>query len=224
MPTVVITGANRGLGLEFARQYAADGWQVVGTVRDPASAGELSTIGDHVRIETLDAGDFDSVVRFADRLDGPLDLLLANAGLYGPRAIETPADGEAWLDTLRVMAVSPVLMAQALMPALEAARGRAAAITSRMGSISDNESGGYIAYRSGKAALNAAWTSLALDHQASGVAFGLLHPGWVQTRMGGASAPVDPPESVAGMRRVIEGLKPGGAPPFLDFRGDPVPW
>ena len=223
MPTVLITGANRGLGLEFARQYAADGWQVIATVRDPAKAAELPKL-DAVRVEVLDVADLEAVTRFGERVGERLDLFIANAGLYGPRQIVSAEDGEGWLDTLRVMAVSPVLMAEALMPALEAARGKAVAITSRMGSVSDNTSGGFIAYRSGKAALNAAWTSLALDHQTSGVAFGLLHPGWVQTRMGGESAPVEPAESIAGMRRVIEGLKPGGASPFLDFRGDAVPW
>lgn len=224
MPTILITGANRGLGLEFARQYAADGWQVIGTVRDPATAGELQALGGDVRVEVLDVADLATAARFGDRVGDRLDLFIANAGLYGPRQITSAEDGEGWLEALRVMAVSPVLMAQGLMPALASARGKAVAITSRMGSVSDNTSGGFIAYRSGKAALNAAWTSLALDHQASGVTFGLLHPGWVQTRMGGGSAPVEPPESVAGMRHVIEGLTPGGAPPFLDFRGAPVPW
>ena len=224
MPTILVTGANRGLGLEFARQYAADGWQVIGTVRDLSSAGELKALDGDIRVETLDVSDLEAVTRFPERLDAPIEIFLANAGLYGPRQIATAADGKEWLKALGVLAVSPVLMTVGLMPALEAARGKAVAVTSRMGSVSDNGSGGFIAYRSGKAALNAAWTSLALDHGSSGVAFGLLHPGGVQTRMGGPSAPVEAAESVAGMRRVIAGLEAGGAPPFLDFRGDPVPW
>ncbi len=122
------------------------------------------------------------------------------------------------------MAVAPVLMAEALMPNLRAAAGKAVAVTSRMGSISDNGSGGFIAYRSAKAAINAAWTSLAIDHQSDPVAFGLLHPGWVQTRMGGASAPVTPEDSIAGMRQVIAGLEPSGRAPFLDYQGQTVPW
>lgn len=224
MPTVLITGANRGLGLEFARQYARDGWSVIATARESGSADDLRAI-DGVQVEALDAGDLDTVVRFGERLgEAPLDVFIANAGTYGPRQIETAADGEGWLDALKVMAVSPVLMARALMPNLAQARGKAVAITSRMGSIADNDSGGFIAYRSAKATVNAAWTSLAIDGRDDPVAFALLHPGWVQTRMGGANAPVTPHDSIAGMRAVIAGLRPTGRAPFLDFQGQTVPW
>jgi NAD(P)-dependent dehydrogenase (short-subunit alcohol dehydrogenase family) len=219
MPTVLITGANRGIGLEFARRYAAAGWEVIGAVRDPDAAGDLREVA---RVEQLDVTDLDRVESFADRLEGPLNLFIANAGTYGPRRIETAADGEGWLDTLNAMAVSPVLLAERLLDNLEAAKGKAAAITSKMGSIDDNSSGGFIAYRSAKAALNAAWTSLAIDNPK--VAFVLLHPGWVQTRMGGTSAPTSVGDSVAGMMRVIEDLEPAGRAPFLDFTGETVPW
>ena len=220
MPIVLITGANRGLGLEFARRYAASGWEVIGTARDPGDADELRRIA---RVEPLDATDLGRVTGFGDVLAGtPLDLLIANAGTYGPRRIATAEDGEDWLETLNVMAVSPVLLAEALLPNLQAADGKAVAITSRMGSIDDNTSGGFIAYRSAKAALNAAWTSLAID--TAGLAFALLHPGWVQTRMGGAQAPLTVEASVAGMMRVIKGLRPAGRAPFLDYQGETVPW
>jgi NAD(P)-dependent dehydrogenase (short-subunit alcohol dehydrogenase family) len=220
MPTVLITGANRGIGLEFARRYAEAGWEVIGTARDPGSAHELREVA---RVERLNVTDLERVANFGEMLAGrPIELLIANAGTYGPRRIETAADGEGWLETLSVMAVSPVLLAYALLPNLEAANGKAVAVTSRMGSIEDNSSGGFIAYRSAKAALNAAWTSIAIDHP--GTAFALLHPGWVQTRMGGASAPVTVEDSVAGMMRVIEGLTPAGRAPFLDYQGQTVPW
>ena len=220
MPTVLITGANRGIGLELARRHTEAGWEVIGTARDPGNAEELRR---HARVVALDATDLGRVTSFGDILEGkPLDLLIANAGTYGPRQIETAEDGESWLEALSVMAVSPVLLAQALLPALRAANGKAVAITSRMGSIDDNTSGDFIAYRSAKAALNAAWTSLAIDNP--GLAFALLHPGWVQTRMGGASAPTSVAESVAGMIRVIEGLRPAGRAPFLDYKGETVPW
>jgi NAD(P)-dependent dehydrogenase (short-subunit alcohol dehydrogenase family) len=222
MPTVLITGANRGLGFEFARRYAAEGWDVVATARDPDGAGELREVA---RVESLDVSDLVRVASFADSLEGrPLDLFIANAGTYGPRRIETAEDGEGWLETLSIMAVSPVLLAEALLPNLRRAGGKAVAITSRMGSIDDNSSGGFIAYRSAKAALNAAWTSLSIDHAASGVAFALFHPGWVQTRMGGAQAPLTVEASVAGMMRVIEGLKPAPRAPFVDYQGETVPW
>lgn len=220
MPTVLITGANRGIGLEFARRYGEAGWEVVGTARDPGDADELREVAP---VEQLDVTDLGRVAGFGEVLAGkPLDLLIANAGAYGPRRIETAEDGEGWLETLSVMAVSPVLLANALLPNLRAAKGKAVAITSRMGSIDDNTSGGFIAYRSAKAALNAAWTSLAIDNP--GLAFALLHPGWVQTRMGGASAPVTVQDSVAGMIRVIDGLTPAGRAPFLDYQGETVPW
>ncbi|MGE0178225.1 MAG: SDR family oxidoreductase [Sphingomonas sp.] len=223
MPSVLITGANRGLGLEFARRYAANGWDVIATVRDPASADELRAAAPAARIESLDVADLDRVLAMSGALGGrPLDLMIANAGTYGPRRIATAEDGEGWLAALNVMAVSPVLLAEALLPNLKAANGKAVAITSKMGSIDDNNSGGFIAYRSAKAALNAAWTSLAIDNP--GVAFALLHPGWVQTRMGGASAPTTVEDSIAGMMRVIDGLKPAGRAPFLDHQGQTVPW
>lgn len=220
MPTALITGANRGIGLEFARRYDEAGWEVIGTARDPHEADDLKSVA---RVEMLDVTDLDRVAGFADILGGqPLDLLIANAGTYGPRRTETAEDGQGWLEALSVMAVSPVLLANALLPNLRAANGKAIAITSRMGSIDDNTSGGFIAYRSAKAALNAAWTSLAIDNP--GLAFALLHPGWVQTRMGGASAPTTVADSVAGMMRVIEGLTPAGRAPFLDYQGKTVPW
>ena len=222
MPTVLITGANRGIGLEFARRHAAAGWEVIGTARDLGTAGDLNEVA---RIEQLDAADLDALESFAECLQGrPLDRFIANAGTYGPRRIETAEDGDGWLETLNVMAVSPVLLAEKLIPNLQAAKGKAVAITSRMGSIDDNTSGGFIAYRSAKAALNAAWTSLSIDHARSGVAFALFHPGWVQTRMGGAQAPLSVEDSVAGMMRVIDGLKPADRAPFVDYQGDSVPW
>jgi NAD(P)-dependent dehydrogenase (short-subunit alcohol dehydrogenase family) len=224
MPTLFITGANRGLGLEFARAYAAAGWEVIATVRDPASADELRAAAPTAAISQLDARDLERIHGLRLAHGGPIDLFIANAGTYGPRRIETADDGEGWLETLNVMAVSPVLLAEALLPNLKAAKGKAVAITSRMGSIDDNTSGGFIAYRSAKAALNAAWTSLSIDHAGSGVAFALFHPGWVQTRMGGASAPLTVEESVAGMIRVIESLKPADRAPFLDYKGETVPW
>lgn len=198
MPTLLITGANRGLGLEFSRRYAEAGWDVIATVRDPASAHELRTAAPRARIEQLDVTDLDRVATFGELLGGQaLDLLIANAGTYGPRRIETAEDGAGWLEALRIMAVSPVLLAEALLPNLEAAKGKAVAITSRMGSIEDNTSGGFIAYRSAKAALNAAWTSLAIDNaptaspSRSFIPDG-CRPGWAAIRRPSRSRRVSP--------------------------------
>jgi NAD(P)-dependent dehydrogenase (short-subunit alcohol dehydrogenase family) len=222
MPRVLVTGAARGIGLEFARQYAADGWDVTATVRDPAAATELAQLG--VRVEALDMRDFAALAAFPARLGSePLDLFIANAGISQAKWIRSADDAEAWQEVHAVNAVAPTLLAELLLPLVEAAGGRMAAITSRMGSIADS-SGGYIAYRASKAALNAAWHALALGWRDREVTLALLHPGWVQTDMGGPQAPLAAEESVAGMRRVIADLPRAASGSFLDQRGDPVPW
>lgn len=217
MPTVLITGANSGIGLEFARQYSSDGWEVVATVRETSQ--ELDSL--EVRLETLDMRDFDSVESFGKRVES-LDLLIANAGGYGPKSVESAEDGRGWSETFAVNTIAPFLLAQSVLPRIEQSRGKLVAISTRMGSIADNTSGGFIAYRSSKAALNMAWKSLAIDNP--GVVCAVLHPGWVQTRMGGPSAPLDPQASVAGMRRVIEGLGPDQSGGFFSYDGGAIPW
>jgi NAD(P)-dependent dehydrogenase (short-subunit alcohol dehydrogenase family) len=218
MSRVLITGANRGIGLEFARQCSAEGWEVIATVRQPSP--ELERLG--VRIELLDVSDFAAVEAFPDRIGTPLDLFIANAGVSGPQRIDSAEAAEEWQRVHAVNAVAPTLLAERLAP-LMAAGGKMAAVTSRMGSISDS-SGGYIAYRASKAALNAAWHNLALDLAPRNIAMLLFHPGWVQTDMGGPGAPVAPAESVAGMRRVIAGLTMAQSGSFVDYQGDPIPW
>lgn len=218
MATILITGANRGLGLEFARQYAADGCNVIATARE--SSSELDGLG--VRVERLDMSDLDAVVAFASKLDS-LDLLIANAGMYGPKSVRTAAEGSGWLDTFAVNAVAPYLLARAVLPLVTRAEGKLVAITSRMGSIEDNTSGGYIAYRSSKTALNSAWRNLAID-TAGKVVCAVLHPGWVQTRMGGSSAPLTPEDSVCRMRNVIEDLDAADSGHFFSYDGTQIPW
>ena len=222
MKRVLITGAGRGIGLELARQYAADGWEVVATVRDPAKAAELAGLG--VRVEALDMLDFPAIAAFPERLGGgPLDLFIANAGISKAKSIRSAGDSEAWQEVHAVNAIAPTLLAEALLPLVEAAGGRMAAITSQMGSIADS-SGGHIGYRSSKAALNAAWRALALGWSGRPVTLVLLHPGWVRTDMGGPQAPLPAQDSVAGMRRVIAGLPRSESGAFLDYRGSTLPW
>ena len=216
MPNVLITGANRGLGLEFARQYCRDGWNVIATVREPSD--ELQSLC--TQVETLDMMDLEAVAGFGERIDS-LDLLIANAGTYGPRSVTSAEDARGWSDTFSVNTIAPFLLAQAVLPQVRAANGKLVAISTRMGSIEDNSSGGFIAYRSAKAALNMAWRSLAID---SGVTSAVLHPGWVKTRMGGAAAPLEPEQSVAGMRQVIAGLSLAQSGGFFDHDGSPIPW
>ena len=218
MATVLITGANRGLGLEFALQYAADGCDVIATARE--SSAELDALG--VRVEKLDMSDLEAVAAFGERLES-LDLLIANAGTYGPKSVRSAEDGKGWLDTFAVNAVAPYLLARSVLPLVTRSEGTLVAITSRMGSIEDNKSGGYIAYRSSKTALNSAWRNLAID-TADKVVCAVLHPGWVQTRMGGTSAPLSPEDSVTAMRAVIEDLGCADSGHFFSYDGSEIPW
>ena len=219
MPIVLITGANRGLGLEFARQYCRDGWDVVATVRQPTPELE----GLCVRVENIDMLDLPALADFGAEFD-QLDLLIANAGTYGPRSIGNADEAKEWSETFTVNTIAPFLLAQALLPAVEHSRGKLIAISTKMGSIADNTSGGFIAYRSSKAALNASWRSLALDVRDREVIAATLHPGWVQTRMCGDSAPLAPEDSVTGMRKVIEHLTPEQSGGFFGHDGSQIPW
>jgi NAD(P)-dependent dehydrogenase (short-subunit alcohol dehydrogenase family) len=219
MPTVLITGANRGLGLEFARQYCRDGWSVIATAREPTDELE----GLCVRVEEVDMLDLDAVAEFGGDVD-ELDLLIANAGTYGPKSVTSADEAEGWSETFTVNTIAPFLLAQSVLPAVERGGGKLIGISTKMGSIEDNTSGGFIAYRSSKAALNMAWRSLAIDVRGRGVTAAVLHPGWVQTRMGGASAPLAPQQSVAGMRQVIERLTPEQSGGFFNYDGAPIPW
>ena len=222
MPRVLITGGNRGIGLEFARQYATDGWKVIATAREPAEADELNALG--VRVEPLDLRDLDAVTKFGGQIEAPLDLLIANAGTWIPETADTAEDGRQWAEMLIVNAIAPYLLARSLLRQVAAARGKLVAITSRMGSIADNSSGGYVPYRTSKAALNMAWHSLAIEAKPVGVSAAVLNPGWVKTRMGGPNAPMAPQDSVANMRRTIEALGLDRSGGFFNHDGTEIPW
>ena len=218
MPIVLITGANRGLGLEFAKQYSIDGWEVVATAR--STSPELDSLG--IRVEPLDMRDLDGVARFGDRID-KLDLLIANAGAMEPREARSGADGLAWTELFAINSIAPYLLGRALLPTLARTKGKLIAISSRMGSIADS-SGGYVPYRSSKAALNMAWHALATEAKPSGVAAAVLNPGWVQTRMGGGSAPLAADDSIAQMRTVIDRLGIDQTGRFFDRTGSEIDW
>lgn len=218
MPTVLITGANRGLGLELARQYAHDGWDVAVTVRQPSS--ELAELG--VQIERLDMLDLASVANIGDKFEA-LDLVIANAGSMRPEKAESAEDGRAWVELLTINTIAPYLLAKALLENVAAVSGKLIAITSKMGSIADS-SGGYVPYRTSKAALNMAWHSLAIEARPLGVAAAVINPGWVQTRMGGGNAPLSPQDSISQMRQVIAGLTLDRTGSFLDRDGSVIPW
>jgi NAD(P)-dependent dehydrogenase (short-subunit alcohol dehydrogenase family) len=219
MPSVLVTGANRGIGLEFARQYADDGWDVIATAREPSS--ELDALG--VRVEALELRDLEAVAGFGERLDGPLDVLIANAGTWIPEQAETAEDGRAWAEMMVANCIAPFLLAKSVLPRVAETRGKLIALTSGMGSIAES-SGGYVPYRTSKAALNMAWNALARETKRLGVIAAAFDPGWVKTRMGGSNAPLSPEESVRDMRRLIERLGPEHSGAFLKRDGTPHAW
>ena len=227
MPTVLVAGANRGIGLEFVRQYAADGWEVVGGCRRPDEATQLRALADggRVTVHAVDTASDAQVASFKAAVgDRPLDLVIANAGVYGGHDQGFgEVDFDAMADTLAVNTLGPVRIAEAFASNLSRG-GKLVAITSQMGSIEDNGSGGYIAYRASKAGLNAAWKSVALALTPKGVTAVVMHPGWVATDMGGASALTTPEQSVSGMRQVIDGLSAEDAGTFRSHDGKVLPW
>jgi NAD(P)-dependent dehydrogenase (short-subunit alcohol dehydrogenase family) len=218
MPTVLITGANRGIGLELARQYAADGWDVVATARQ--SGEELDAL--NVRVERLDMGDADAVTSFGDRIGGALDLLIANAGTNHPMNGETAEDARAWQQMMMVNAIGPYMLGRGLLPRMSNG-GKMIAVSSGMGSIAEN-SGGWVPYRTSKAALNMAWSNLALEAKRAGVTAVVVSPGWVKTRMGGAGAELTPEQSVDDLRALFERLTIEDSGRFLRRNGSEIPW
>lgn len=227
MPTCLITGTNRGLGLEFARQYAADGWTVIATCRRPDEAEALRALEGDITIHALDVGDFAQVETLAADLAGtPIDYLINNAGIYGPRAVPyDDVDYAAWADVLRIDTMAPLKVSASFLPHVAQSRHKTiVTVTSKMGSMGDNTSGGSYIYRSAKAGLNAAMKSLALDLAGQGITLVVLHPGWVRTDMGGPGALIDAYESVAGMRQVVAGLRFEETGRFFNYDGAEVPW
>ena len=227
MPSVLITGANRGLGLEFTRQYAADGWRVFAACRDPAGAKDLAAVEGDVSAETLDVDDGPQVAALANKLSGqPIDVLINNAGIYGPKDVTRDTVGyDAWGQVFRTNAMSPLAVSAAF--AANVAQGgqkKIITLSSIMGSIAENDSSGDFIYRSSKAAVNAVMKSLAGDLKSEGITVAVLHPGWVRTDMGGPDAAIEAPESVTGMRAVIAGLKESDSGRFLNYDGTEIPW
>ncbi len=222
MPTILITGANRGLGLEFARQYAADGWRVLATLRDPTKGAALSATG--AEIYVCDVSDSRQITRFATQLkDVELDILLLNAGMFPDHDGLDAVDPDSFLDAVAVNALAPLLMARAFLPRL-VGRKVIAAMSSKMGSITDNTTGGSYAYRVSKAALDMGFKTLSLEPAAQDAITVLLSPGWVRTDMGGIDAPLAPETAISGLRKVLAGLTANDNGRFIHFDGTLVPW
>ncbi len=226
MPTVLVTGASRGIGLEFVRQYAAEGWRVIAACRRPDAAKALAGVKGKVEIRGLDVtneGEIDALA--AALADDAIDVLINNAGILHRGDGLGRIDTAKWIETFRVNAIAPLLVAERLLPAvLRGDRKRIVSVTSQMGSIADNDSGGYYSYRTSKAALNMAMKSLSIDLKPRKVIVAVFHPGWVKTDMGGAGAAIEPSASVAGMRRKIGTLGDADSGGFFNYDGERLPW
>jgi len=213
-PTALITGVSRGLGKELARQYAAEGWKVIGTER-----GEKAEF-------RLDVTNREHISRLAKKLEGePIDLLFCNAGITGRKGM-TPGsfDFESWEEIVRVNLLGAAAVAEAFLDHVAASERRTIAMmSSRLGSIAES-SGMTLPYATSKAALNMLVKGLAATLAAKGIIVVALSPGWVRTDMGGAQAPLTPEKSVRGLREVIAGLGKGDSGKFLSHDGAPIPW
>lgn len=235
MPTILITGASRGLGLEFARQYAADGWRVFATCRRPEASADLREIWGDVHVREMNISDEIQVTGVAYDLRGePIDVLLNNAGIVGPEdgsATFGSIDLTTWQDVMRINAMDPLKVTEAFLDHVKASERKTIVfVSSRAGSIAERGSlphhkpGGSYIFRSSKAALNAVAKSLAFDLAPLGVGVLVLHPGWVKTDAGGPDAQIDPRTSVSGMRRLIADLSPSASGVFRNYDGQIIPW
>ena len=230
MPHALITGANRGIGLEHARQLLQRDWTVTAAVRDPDGAADLKALdpGDgRLSILAYDASDLSAADALKDEVDGPIDILFANAGVMGPKNQDdyrTAAD-EAFLDVLRINTVAPLALAAAFADQVAASQLKVIALqSSRMGSIEDNDSGGRYVYRASKAALNAVGKSLSVDLKDTGVTVLILHPGWVRTDMGGPNGLITVQECVDGQLDLIARANPAMNGRFFHSNGQDLPW
>ena len=223
--TVLITGANRGLGLEFARQYAEAGWKVIGTARQPAEATDLADLG--ARVMQLDVADGESVAKLAAALeDQPIDLLINNAGMANRDGMDFETlsfDGVERV--LAVNTIGPMRVTRALLPNLRLGEAKQIVhISSGLGSIEENTDGGFYGYRESKAALNMFNRSLAVNLKDEGFTCVVMSPGWVRTDMGGPEANLSPEESITGMKKVIGGLTIEDTGTFQSWDGNDRAW
>ncbi len=226
----VITGANRGLGLELARQLAARGDDVEATTRDVAKSTDLTALAERakgrIRVHACDVGNDSSVRALADAIgDLPLDVVVNNAGIMGKMQSLEDLDLEDVLATFDVDALGPIRVTRALLPHLErASTRRIVHISSGMGSIADNGSGGAYGYRMAKAALNMANKSMSVDLAQRGFVCIVMNPGWVKTDMGGPSAPTPVDVSIGNMLGRIDALTAADNGAFLDHKGGSFPY
>jgi NAD(P)-dependent dehydrogenase (short-subunit alcohol dehydrogenase family) len=225
---VLITGANRGIGLEFTQQYAQDGWDVLACCRDPQHAGTLQALAKsyaNIRILLLDVADFAQIDALALQLkNDKIDVLINNAGVY-PESSLADADTEDWLEAFKINTIAPLKMVTAFTTHVANSElKKIATLSSKMGGMSDNTSGGSYIYRSTKTAVNMVMKSLSIDVKPAGIAVVTLHPGWVLTDMGGSNALINTKTSVIGLRQVIENLNLSNTGKFIAYDGKEIAW
>lgn len=228
MPTMFISGANRGVGLALVKDYLKQGWQVHATYRDKSKAVELLEIAqsDHLlHCHQLEVTDYNQVAELAECLPA-IDLLINNAGYYGPKGYGFGnTDVEEWRKVLEINTIAPLKMVEALYPRLKQGdRKLIACLSSKVGSMTENTSGGGYIYRSSKAALNSVVKSLSNDLSVENFICVALHPGWVRTEMGGPNALISTEESAQGLVEVIASLKPNCSGQFINYNGERLPW
>jgi NAD(P)-dependent dehydrogenase (short-subunit alcohol dehydrogenase family) len=227
-----VTGSNRGLGLEWVRQYVRLGWRVYATCRFPAQATDLHQLAakhETISIHQLDVTNAEHIQQLGQALqDTPLDILVNNAGVYFEcwgRDKLGSIDYAAWQETLKVNTLGVVRVTEALRGNLAQSQKRlVVAVTSTMGSIKDNQTPNDYAYRSSKAALNAVMKGMAYELEPLNIGILLVHPGWVRTRMGGSEGTFSVEESVNNMRKLVEGFKPADSARFYRYDGSIIPW
>lgn len=229
MKNILITGANRGIGLGFSAYYANAGWHVYACCRNPKNATNLKNLSQKnssVSMIQADVSKFSDIQKLAKVLQNkPIDILINNAGILGAHESFGNIETEFWVEALKVNTIAPLLIAQALLPNLRLGQCKIIAnISSCLGSISDNDSGAYYCYRSSKAALNAVTKSMAIDLKNENITTIAMHPGWVKTDMGGEDAQITVSESVQGLTSVLNSIKLNDSGKFLDYQGKLLDW
>lgn len=232
MPTIMITGANRGIGLELVRQYAADGWNVLACCRSPENARELNQLAaaaeGKISVHLLDVTNEQQRKALAAQFKGkPIDILFNSAGVSGSWNMQGfgQCQTDEWLEVLHINVVTPMLMMQDFAANVALSERKIIAnMSSKMGSVTDNTSGGSYLYRSSKAALNMVNKSAAHDLARKGIAVVALHPGWVRTDMGGPNGELSVEESVTALKRNLANVTLADSGRLLDIDGSTIPW
>ena len=225
MSNILIIGANRGLGLEFAKQYSDLGHHVFATTRDKSKSDQLIDIANTTVLE-LDLNKDKSIDSFIEEISSiKIDILIHNSGIFHDEQLSEDLDIDAWMNEMRINAITPIILARKLKQnVLEGEDKKIIFISSQMGSIDDNYSGRFYFYRSSKSALNSAAKSLAIDWKDKSISVLMLHPGWVKTDMGGKSAKLEIPDSIQRMIQVISDLNLETSGSFVNYEGNKLEW